>query len=75
VIEWLIVLFALCLTLGIAAWVCESPGLRKLVVEIQIWWLDMKRESDEEEESARMVSLSQWSNQPPQGRQRKPFRR
>jgi hypothetical protein len=72
-LEWLIVLSSLCLTLGIAAWVCESPGLRKLVVEIQMWWLDMKRESDEEEESARMVSLSQWSNTPPQGRQRKSF--
>jgi hypothetical protein len=74
-LEWLIVLCSLCLTFGIAAWVCESPGLRKLVVETQVWWLDFKRESDEEEESARMVSLSQWSNQPPQGRQRKSFDR
>jgi hypothetical protein len=42
VIEWLIVLFSLCLTLGIAAWVCESPGLRKLVVEIGCGWRDLK---------------------------------
>jgi hypothetical protein len=40
--EWLIVLFSICLTLGIAAWATETDW-RRLVVELKVWWLDFKR--------------------------------
>jgi hypothetical protein len=77
--EGLVLLCAVFGPLAALAYVFESPSIRRLVVEIRCWWLDVKRawrcRHDEEEESARMVSLSQWSNQPPQGRQRKSFDR
>jgi hypothetical protein len=65
-LEWLIVVFSICLTLGIAAWATETDW-RRLVVELKVWWLDFKRAGEPEWEK---VAESEGERAPLQFRRR-----
>jgi hypothetical protein len=54
-LEWLIVVFSICLTLGIAAWATETDW-RRLVVELKVWWLDFKRAGEPDHMSDRWTA-------------------